>query len=92
MIWYAISATAIAGVAAWATIRAVRKSNAWQRKWRESEATAVRLRHIIQRQQEVRNEANRQRREIFTGTDRERFDASVDILSDGDAGGDRDRD
>lgn len=92
MIWYAICATAVAGAAIWATIRQARKTRKWIKKYREAEAEIERREHIITSMQEVARETAKKKKELRSGSDRDRFAAANDILSNGPGGAPRSRD
>ena len=82
MIWFALSAGVVAVAAIYATIQAVRKSREWRRRYREEAESGDRLRHIIRTMEGVARETAEKKRTLHTGSDRERFDAANDILSD----------
>lgn len=81
MIWYAvISTTVAAGLAG--VIVALAKRGRRLKVEAVMQADAIRrLKHVISRQEEVAREATQARKKISTGTDSERFDASLDVLS-----------
>ncbi len=91
MITYAVISTAAAIGLAGTIVLLIKRARRLKAENVSQANTIDRLEHIVRRQQEVAREATEAREKITTGSDRERFDASLDILSD-DAGSDRDHD
>ena len=93
MITYAVISTAAAIGLAGTIVLLIKRARRLKAENVSQANTIDRLEHIVRRQQEVAREATEAREKITTGTDRERFDASLDILSDGaDASRSRDHD
>ncbi len=81
MIWYAIIASVIAAGAIWAAWKFRKKAIA-ERKRADKLAKEVNRRgHIIKRMEEIWNETAKKKKKLRTGSDSDKFDASLDIMS-----------
>ncbi len=81
MIWYAIIASVIAAGAIWAAWKFRKKAIA-ERKRADKLAKEVNRRgHIIKRMEEIWNETAKKKKKLRTGSGADRFDASLDIMS-----------
>ena len=81
MIWYALIATGMAALAGWAAWR-FRKKAAAERKRADKLAEEVNRRgHIIKEMEEIYHETAKKKKKLRTGSDVDKFDASLDIMS-----------
>ena len=81
MIWFSLISTGLAVAAGWAAWR-FRKQAIFERKRAGKLAREVDRRgHIIFRMEEVYNDAAKKKKKLRTGSDTDKFDASMDIMS-----------
>lgn len=82
MIWYSIIATGIAAFAIWAAWRFRKKAAIEKGRSINFAREVTRRDHIIKRLEEVNRETAKKKKKLNTGSDSDKFDASMDILSD----------
>jgi len=82
MIWWIIGASGAAALAGYIALRAFKAAAAARKQVKELSAEIDRRGHIIARMEEVNREASQRKDKMATGSAAERFDASVDIVSD----------
>jgi hypothetical protein len=82
VIWWALAASGAAVLASLWAAWATREARAQRERANGYAREIDRRGHIITRMEEINRETNKRKDQMASGSDAERFDASVDIVSD----------
>ncbi len=82
MIWYSFITTGIAGLALWAAWKFRKKAKKEKARADIFQKEVDRRGHVIRRMEEINAKTAKKKKKLSSGSDSDKFDASMDILQD----------